>query len=172
MATVDNIFLGDVRILYVKIAGVFLPVACLSSNSFSEGTDSIDTTTRDNAGWATSQPTNQSYSIEFEGVQINTIFQGGDFTKASYDRLKALKRGRSIFDWEIRTSNGVFVDYGQGFISSLSEDAPAGELLTFAGTITGYGEPKFTSDTLGAVTFDSTIVTFDNTLITWDNDTP
>ena len=162
---------ADTRILYIKIEGVFIPVACLTDNSFSESVDSLDTTTIENAGWTSSIPTNQSYSISFSGLQIYTLFPPeADQTKASYDRLKALKRGRAIFDWEIRTNDLVFIDYGKGYIDSLSESAPVGEFLTFDGSIKGVGEPLFTSDLIGSVTWDSTEVTFDNTIITWDND--
>jgi TP901-1 family phage major tail protein len=166
----DDFFFGDTRILYVKYAGQFLPVACLTNNSMQETAESLETTTRDNpGGWETSIPVKQSYSISFEGLQINSYFVA-EVNKVSYDLLKALKRSRAIFEWELRTLDGVFVDFGQGYITDLSEEAPAEGFLTFSGTIKGVGETIFTSGDLENITFDNEIIDFSNTLITWDNE--
>lgn len=166
----EDFFFGDNRILFVKIGGEFLPVACLTTNSMAEISETLPTTTRQNEnGWSTSVPTKQNFTISFEGLQINTYF-GGDDTKVSYDRLKALKRSRSIFDWELRTLDGLFVDYGKGFITELSETAPVEDYLTFSGTLTGFGEPNFTSNYLDNITFDNDIIEFSNTVVKWDNE--
>jgi len=135
-------FSGSDRILYVKYLGAWLPVGCLTSNSLSENAEMLSTTTRDNNGWSTSRPTMQSYSISFEGIQINTTMSGGTFSVASYDRLKLLKRSKTLLDWKIQGATFPTVDYGKCYITDISEAAEADGLLTFSGTITGYGEPK------------------------------
>jgi len=159
---------GARRILYIKDNGVFKPVACLTSNSFQEQSEIIETTTLDNAGWKTAIPTNQGYAIEFSGIQIATWPGIGDTSKLSYDRLKAIKRAREIFDWEIRNLINLEVDFGQGFISSISEEANNDEFLSFSGQIVGYGRPIFSTG--DSVTFDSTLITWDDTNVTFDQE--
>ncbi len=136
---------GEDRILYIKIDDLFVPIGCLSENSFSESVDTIDTTTRENMGWTSSRPVMQSYSISFSGIQILTTTDDGDDTKASYDKLKSLKRDRVLLDWQIKGSNFPILDYGKCFITDLSEATPVNELITFSGTLTGYGEAFTTS---------------------------
>ena len=121
-----------------------MPIACLQDNPFSESTEFIDTTTRDTNGWATSRPTMQSYNISFSGLQINTSVAGGVFTVLSYDKLKQLKRLKSLLEWKIE---GDFptVDYGKCYISELSEASPIDDFLSFSGTLIGYGVPLTTT---------------------------
>lgn len=133
---------GDDRILYLKVNGNWLPVGCLTSNSISESSEMLQTTTRDNDGWATSRPTMQNYSISFEGLQINTTISGGNFQVASYDRLKLLKRNKTLLDWKIQGTIFPVVDYGKCYITELSEASSVDDFLTFSGTLTGYGIPK------------------------------
>jgi TP901-1 family phage major tail protein len=136
---------GEDRILYIKIDDLFVPIGCLTENSFSESVDTIDTTTRENMGWTSSRPVMQSYSISFSGIQILTTTDDGDDTKASYDKLKSLKRDRVLLDWQIKGTNFPILDYGKCFITDLSEATPVNELITFSGTLTGYGEAFTTS---------------------------
>lgn len=132
---------GEDRILYIKYLGDWLPVGCLTSNSISESSEMLATTTRDNDGWMTSRPIMQNYSISFEGIQINTTVAGGTFSVASYDRLKQLKRSKTLLDWKIQGTVFPVVDYGKAYITELSETASVGEYLTFSGSLTGYGIP-------------------------------
>lgn len=136
---------GEDRILYIKYLGTWLPVGCLTGNSISESAEMLPTTTRDNDGWATSRPTTQTYTVSFEGIQINTTVAGGTFTVASYDRLKILKRNRQLLDWKIQGTIFPVVDYGKGYISEISESAQVGEFMTFSGSLMGYGIPLTTT---------------------------
>lgn len=136
---------GEDRILYVKINGAYLPIGCLTDNSFEESVEFLDTTTRDNGGWNTSRPLNQQYSISFNGVQVNSTLAGGNFNVASYDKLKQLKRNRQLIDWKIQGTVYPIVDYGKGYIGSISEANAVGEFMTFTGSITGYGQPLMAS---------------------------
>ena len=132
---------GQDKIVYIKYLGNWLPIGCLNSNSLSETSEMLQTTTRDNNKWVTSRPVAQSYSVSFEGLQINTTVAGGNFNIASYDRLKLLKRSRTLLDWKIQGTLFPVVDYGKGYITEIGEVATVGEFLSFSGAITGYGEP-------------------------------
>ena len=132
---------GAYRILYLKWEGVYLPIGCLNSDSFTESSEMLDTTTRDNGGWKTSTPTVQSYNISFEGIVTNTNFNGGDFTKISLDRLRVLKRNGTLIEWQTKDNNLTFVDSGKGHITSLSDSASSDEFISFNAEIEGYGEP-------------------------------
>lgn len=136
---------GTYRLLYIKWDSVFLPVGCLTSDGFSESVDILETTTRDNNGWKTQTPTNQSYNISFDGIILNTNFNGGDFSKVSLDRLRFLKRNRQLIEWELRTDDLTFVDSGKGYITELSDSANVDEFVTFNATILGYGQPISTT---------------------------
>lgn len=138
-------YLGDDRILYIKINGSWMPIGCLTSNSFSESAEMMDTTTRDNQGWTTSRPVMQSYSISFEGIQINTTMAGGTFTVASYDRLKLLKRDKILLDWKTQGNVYPIVDYGKAYINEISDASTVGELISFSGNLTGFGKPLVTT---------------------------
>ena len=136
---------GTYRILFIEWDEVYLPVGLLTSESFSEGVDMIDTTTRDNNGWKTSQPTNQFYNISFDGLIVNTNFNGGDFTKVSLDRLIILKRSRTLINWKIQDTNLTFIDSGSGYITELSNSSNIDEFITFNANIEGFGTPSSTS---------------------------
>jgi len=136
---------GSDRILYIKQNGNWLPIGCLTSNSLTENSEMSPTTTRDNDGWSTSRPVMQSYSIPFEGLQINTVTSGGTFGVASYDKLKVLKRNKVLLDWKIQGSIFPTVDYGKAYITEISEASAVDELLTFSGNLVGYGKPLTTT---------------------------
>lgn len=136
---------GENRILYLKINGVYMPIGCLSDNSFEESVSFINTTTRDNQGWETSKPTTQTYSLSFSGVQVNSTLVGGIFTVASYDKLKLLKRNKVLLEWKLQGSEFPVVDYGFCYISSLSEESNIDEFMSFTGALTGFGKPEVTS---------------------------
>ncbi len=132
---------GEDRIVYIKINGNWLPIGCLTGNTFSESSEMLPTTTRDNNGWSTSRPTNQNYNISFDGLQLNTTVAGGNFNILSYDKLKLLKRERVLLNWKIVGAIFPVVDYGKGYISEISESAVIDEFLSFSGQIIGFGKP-------------------------------
>lgn len=133
---------GSDRVLYIKQLGNWLPVGCLTSNSLSENAEMMPTTTRDNDGWSTARPAMQGYSINFDGLQINSTVAPGSFGVASYDKLKLLKRTKTLLDWKIEGATFPTVDYGKCYISEISEASAVEEFLTFSGVMQGYGMPK------------------------------
>lgn len=132
---------GEDRILFFKVNNAWLPVGCLTENSIEETSEFIDTTTRDNQGWSTSRPVEQSYTISFSGLQINTTIAGGNFGLASLDKLRQLKRNRTLLEWKFQGTLYPIVDYGKCYISDLSDPNPTGELISFSGSATGFGKP-------------------------------
>lgn len=130
MATVK----GDLRILYIKVSDTYVPIGCLTGNSYSESSETLGTTTRDNAGWTTFRPTNQTFGIEFAGVYDDTVSLG-------YDELKEYKRNRTLLDWKIQTTGDTYYEYGRGYLTDISESADAGDIMVFSGTLQGYGRP-------------------------------
>ena len=65
---------GTYKVLSIKQDNVYLPIGCLTENSFEESVDMLDTTTRDNPnGWKTSRPVGQQYSISFSGLVTSDI---------------------------------------------------------------------------------------------------
>jgi hypothetical protein len=136
---------GEDRIVYLKLNGAWLPVGCLTGNTLSESSEMLPTTTRDNDGWATSRPTMQNYSIGFEGLQVNSTVAMGNFNLASYDRLKLLKRNKTLLDWKIQGVIFPIVDYGKCYINEISEASTVGEFLSFSGSLVGFGIPKVTT---------------------------
>lgn len=139
-----DFFNGADRILYLKIFGNWIPIGCLTDNSMEESAEMLDTTTRDNQGWTTSRPVLQSYSLSFNGLQLNTTVSGGNFNVASYDKLKQLKRDKTLLDWKIEGSLYPIVDYGKAYLTSLGESNNIDEFMTFSGSMTGFGKPLMT----------------------------
>ena len=127
--------------MYFKINNSWIPVGCLTDNTMSESTEFLDTTTRDNQGWTTSKPIMQSYNLSFAGFQLNTTVAGGNFSVISLDKLKQLKRNRTLLDWKFQGAEYPIVDYGKCYISDLSDPSIAGELITFSGSAIGFGKP-------------------------------
>lgn len=127
---------GTNSILYILIDGGYLPIACLTENSMSETIDTIDTTTRDNEGWKTFAPTMQTINLSFSGLLINTAFPAGDFTKVSYDKLKQLKRDKTLISWKLETTDTNISESGIGYITSLSDTNAIDEFISFSGEIT------------------------------------
>lgn len=132
---------GEEIILEIKSQSdtQFRLVTCLTSSPFSESSDTIPTTTRDNNGWKTQLATNQSYTIEINGVMVRDGADGNGFY--SYNELRKLKRNREIFEWRMVQENGYSIDEGRGNIFEISRSDEAGEYVTFSATITGFGAP-------------------------------
>lgn len=126
---------GSVKILYIDIDSSWIPVACLTSNTFEEETELISTTTRENNGWETFKATKQRATVSFDGLQTLTDGDSGDATKVSYDRLKILKREGAELSWKIEDTDTLWTETFNGYLVSLSESAPVDDWLSFSGQI-------------------------------------
>lgn len=142
---------GTYRLLYIYVNGSYYPIGCLTSNSFSETSEMLDTTTRQNAGgWTTSIPTNQSYSISFSGLVTSNNDEGN---RLIYDDIKALKRNKTLLNWKIDNEKTGYSDFGMGYINSLSVNAEIDSFIDFSAEITGYGEPITQTDDNDALNY-------------------
>jgi len=132
----NTFFKGETQILYIFVGGIKVPISCLTENSLSESVDMLETTTADNKGWKTGRPLNQSYQISFSGIQVLSNIAAP--TQASLDILKHYKRNRKLINWVIETET-TFIEGGSGYIVDLTDSSAAEGLLTFSGSILGYG---------------------------------
>ena len=123
---------GKYKVFKIKVSGTYYPVACLTSNSFNEQIEMLDTTTRDNEGWKTSIPTWQDYTVSLSGL----IDENDNIVTYSY--LENLKRNRTIFDWQLEDEIDGIYDEGRGFITSLSNDANVDDYISFSAEVQGY----------------------------------
>ena len=73
--------------------------------------------------------------------QCNTTIAGGNFTIASYDKLRDFKRSKILLDWKLQGTSYPIVDFGKFYIQSLSTTENVGEFLSFSGTAVGFGPP-------------------------------
>ena len=142
---------GESKLIYIYVDGDYIPIGCLTSNGWSESADLLETTTRDNAGgWKTLIPTNQSYTINFDGL-ITTNDRSG--TILTYDELRKLKRNKTEIAWKINSELTGYSDFGRGYIVSLSNTAEIDQFISFSCEIVGYGEPITITDTEEALNY-------------------
>jgi len=136
---------GIYKLLYIYVNGDYFPIGCLTSNSFSETSEMLETTTRQNAGgWKTSIPTNQSYNISFSGL-ITTNDRSN--TILTYEDIKTLKRNKTLINWKSNNEQTGYSDFGMGYITSLSNNAEIDSFIDFSAEIIGYGETVTQLDT-------------------------
>jgi len=129
---------GEDQLFYILKEESWLPVGCLTADSFTESVEMLGTTTRDNNnGWKTSTPTNQSYSISLNGL-INKTYISDSI--ATYYDLVVNKRYKQLVFWKADDGLGSY-DYGQGYITDISKASNVDEFVSFDCTITGFGEP-------------------------------
>ena len=133
---------GTYSMLYIDAGNGFFPVGNLVSNSFSEDVDTIDSTTRDNAGWKTQTLTNQSYSLEFDGIVQSTPSLSGASHKIDFYKIRELKRTKQIVDWKIEDATSYLKEGGKAQIISLSNESNIDNFVTFSATLQGYGSPN------------------------------
>ena len=146
----SEFYKGAEDILQIKINEDWYPIACAISNSFSEQTEMIPTTTRDNNGFETSLPTNQRFTVDFEGIETLATSVAG---KITYNNLQAFKLNRTKLEFKIGT---VKVLEGFGHITSLSKTSNVTDLVSFSGTLEGFGDYKIFDTTQNNV-FDYTL---------------
>jgi hypothetical protein len=143
----EQFYDGGFFMLYIRNAGAWKPIACLTSNGLSETWDFAETVTKCDPGVTRRRPTTYSYEIPFEGVFTDTSGAGGDTAKASWDTIKNLARAKTLTEYQIAlltpggSENPDFAaQYGTAYFSTLEITATEGELITFSGTLLGDGD--------------------------------
>lgn len=136
-----NFINGDLAILSIRRAGVMTPVACLTSNGLAEALTFNEVQTKCDPGVIISTPNSYSYNIPLEGVMTDTTSAGGDTALASWDYLRTLMRAKTLVEWQITIGDPTFIqDGGFGYFENLEMTAPAGDNITFTGSIKGTGD--------------------------------
>lgn len=131
---------GDDRILYFKISDVWTPVSCVVSDAFSEFSEIIETTTRDNASYKTVRPIRQSYSISFDGLVL-------DSGTLNLQALKTLKRSRTKIEWKMDDGVNDYT-FGSGYLVELSDVASLNEFVSFSAVLQGVLSPEIYGDSV------------------------
>jgi predicted secreted protein len=126
---------------YVMKNGEYLPCACLTSSPINESVDMIGTTTRENEGWKTSEPTNHGYTIELSGLMVMDD-SDSDNNVVSFRQLRAMHRNNELIEWKKETLDGYYIDSGRSYITSISDSDEADGFITFTASLTGYGKPN------------------------------
>lgn len=140
----ENRILGEESIFFVKYNGVWCPISCETSSPISENVEMLNTTTRDNAGWKTEEPTLQSYTIAIDAV-LQLDDELPDSGVVSYNKLRIMKRNRELVEWKRETFGGWYIDEGKAYITEISDSNAVGEEITFSLSLSGFGMP--TTDT-------------------------
>ena len=127
---------GDSKILYLKksTSQAYEPVGCLNSNSLSEESETINTTTRDNKGWETIKPIRQRYTMSFSGL-VNKDYKIGQW---SYNELADYKRREQIVQWKLEDAIETII--GRGYIDQLSDSSEIDAFVEFTASLIGYGD--------------------------------
>ncbi len=125
---------------YVMKNGEYLPCACLTSSPINETVDMIGTTTRENEGYKTSEPTNHSYTIELAGLMVMDDSDSGN-NVVSFRQLRAMHRNNELIQWKKETLDGYYIDSGRAYITNISDSDEADGFITFQATLQGYGKP-------------------------------
>lgn len=143
----EQFYSGSLFMLYIRNAGTWKPVACLTSNGISESWDFAETVTKCDPGVTRRKPTTYSYEIPFEGVFTDTSGAGGDTAKASWDTIKNLARAKTLTEYQIAllrndgTEEPNFAaQFGAAYFSALEITGAEGEFITFSGTLLGDGD--------------------------------
>ena len=137
---------GEDMLLFVWISPAYLPIACLTSNSFNKAKTIIETTTKCDPSVVIRGSGTRSYELPFEGIYIDTTSATGDDTKASHDRLRALFNTDDLQTWRMDTGLAdVPYYYGSGIFNQLDITSGSGdEFTSFTGNISGSGDETTT----------------------------
>lgn len=139
----DKQIIGKDSIFFIKYNDIWTPISCEVSSPISEDSEDISTTTRENGGWRTSLPTMQGYSLTVSGVlKVDT-----NTSMLSYYKLREMKRDKTVFEWARRLLDGVYIDSGKAYISSISDSNTVNEDIKFDMTLTGFGKPEINNIT-------------------------
>jgi len=152
---------GEDSLFYIKYNDVWCPIACETSNSFSETVEMINTTTRDNAGWKTEIPTNQSFSISLEAV-LTIDDKTANSNVLSYNKIRKMKRDRTLIEWKRETLGGWYIDSGKAYIVDISDANAVGEDITFSLQLNGFGKPLESTARVSVLGYNSNTLVSDN----------
>jgi predicted secreted protein len=136
----NNKIKGEGLILYIHDGSLYRPVSCLTSNSLNTELAVIESQTKCSPGLVEKQAGAFSYTIDADAQLIDTTSVGGDDTKASHDYLLEVQQAKENVNWKMDSGTTGLTYYGNGLITSLGLEAPAGDdFASFSLTIDGSG---------------------------------
>lgn len=115
-------------------------VVCSTTDGFESSIDAVVTSTKCDGGWQSQLPGDGSWS--FSHSSLASYLPGAG--QMSFKEIQNIYLAKTIGQWKLESVNPSHGYYwaGNGYISSLTEGAAAGEYLTVDITITGTGEPS------------------------------
>jgi len=120
-------------------ANAFETLVCLTSNGWQASGDDIDTSSKCDGLWTTTQPGRKGWTITGEG---NSIAGTPDAGTASFNKMFSLWKAGTVFAAEFyNTEDEDDIIRGNVRITSLEKTAPDNAATTFSITFTGQGEP-------------------------------
>lgn len=152
---------GEDSIFFIKYNNVWCPIACETSNAFSENVEMMNTTTRDNGGWKTELPTLQSYSITLDAV-LSIDDETANSNVLSYNKIRKMKRDLTLIEWKRETWKGWYIDEGKAHIVDVSDSNTVGEDITFSLKLNGFGKPLDGTARVNVLGADSDTMVTDN----------
>jgi hypothetical protein len=143
----EKIIAGDAGILYVWDGAAWLPVGCLTSYSLNTNAAEKTRQTKCNPGVTEKGYGALDYTVDFEGLYLNTVGTNPDNSLASHDYLLEKQLAKEIIQWRIDTDAapaGLGEGkqwYGSAVISALTLTQGTGdEDSQFTGTFSGTGD--------------------------------
>lgn len=123
---------GTNNLLFIDPLGgtAYEPLVCLTSNSLTGSTDTINSSSKCGTS---SSPGPQTNEVQFEGNQMENLDAG----EMSHADIWDLYKAKTNFSWKIGPAIPVAGQnswYGTGFISNLTLTWPDG-VATYSGTI-------------------------------------
>lgn len=131
---------GTKYLLFVKrttSGATWKVLACLISNGVDMQTDEITTSSKCSGNYKESIPGEQGWSFSGSGNAIDSDLKPDE---ASYKELKDIWKKGEVCEWKLAKVGATDVDYGEGWINSLSKATNHNEAVTFDVNITGSGE--------------------------------
>ena len=129
---------GSEYLLFVRRKGesAWKTVACLVDNGVDMSTDEITSSSKCSGNAKESMAGETSWTMSANGNAIGDDLKPDE---ASYKELKDIWRSRETCEWKQAKIGSNDVDYGEGWINSLSKAHNRNEAITFSLGITGTG---------------------------------
>lgn len=150
----EKVISGDAGILFIFEGGAWLPVGCLTSFSLNTTVSEKVRQTKCNPGVTDKGYGTFDYSVDLDGLYLNTAGTNPDTSLASHDLLLEKQRAKEKVQWRIDTDAAPMGEgegkqyYGSAVITSLVLTQGSGdEDSSFTGTFSGDGDISDTDPT-------------------------
>ena len=138
----DTFISGDFGVISVYDTNAWKPIGCLTTSSLNTTLGVIETRTKCQPGVVVRSSGAFGYTIDAEGVYIDTTSVGGDTAKASHDWLLVEQKAKNKIQWRLSTGlTDTEFYYGTAVIEDLTADFDSSDdnNATFSLTLGGDG---------------------------------